>query len=153
MSLYNQLLDDLKQSMLSKKQDRVLVLRSIKASILEKQIELKSEARNSLPDEMVLNVLQKQAKKRRDSIEQFDKAGRHDLVEAESAQLKIVEEYLPQMMSEAEVETIVTETIQRLGVNNPSDMGKVMGALMPKLKGKADGALISKVVKSKLSTQ
>lgn len=150
MPIYDKLLADLKQSMLSQKKDRVLVLRSIKASILEKQIELKSETRDSLPDEIVLDVLQKQAKKRRDSIEQFRKAGREDLVEAETMQLNIVDEYLPRMMSEQEIEPIVAETIQNLGVSDGSEMGKVMGALMPKLKGKADGSLISKVVKSKL---
>jgi len=92
----------------------------------------------------------KAAKQRKESIEQFEDGGRDDLVENEKNELKIIEAYLPEMMSEDEIREVVKEKIDQLGASGMQDMGKVMGSLMGQLKGKADGSIVSKVVKEEL---
>ncbi|MDV7397074.1 GatB/YqeY domain-containing protein, partial [Arthrospira platensis SPKY1] len=95
--------------------------------------------------------LTKAAKQRKDSIEQFSAAGRTDLADRESAELAIIESYLPKQLSEDEIKALVVDAIQQSGASGPGDMGKVMGILMPKVKGKADGGLVNKVVKEHLN--
>lgn len=151
MGLYQQLLDDLKASMLAKEQDKTMVLRAIKSSIMKKEISIRQGGIATLSEEEVLAVLTKEAKQRKDSIEQFENANRLDLSEKEKYELSIIETYLPILMSEEEITLIVDEVIQAVGATSPSDMGKVMGRLMPKVKGKADGGLVNLIVKSKLS--
>ncbi|HEX7042817.1 MAG TPA: GatB/YqeY domain-containing protein [Patescibacteria group bacterium] len=101
-------------------------------------------------DEDVLFVINKEAKQRRDSISEFEKAGRQELVDKEKAELKILETYLPEQLSEEEIKKLVDEAVSSTGASSPSDMGKVMGALMPKTKGKADGNLVSRLVRDAL---
>lgn len=98
----------------------------------------------------VLSVIEKEAKQRQDSIEEFRKAGRQELVDKETKELEILQKYLPEQMSEDEIKKLIEETISETGASTIQDMGRVMGALMPKLKGRADGNLVSKIVKDSL---
>lgn len=152
MGIQQQILDDLKQSMKNKEQDRLRVLRSLKSKLLEKEIsERKEGKKTTLSDDQVVEVLMKAAKQRKESIEQFREGGRDDLVESEQEELEIIESYLPEMLSEEEVRDIARQKIEALGAENMADMGQVMGELMKELKGKAEGSLVSKVVKEELS--
>jgi uncharacterized protein len=105
-----------------------------------------------LPDEEVVAVLQKMAKQRRESIAEYQKGGRDDLVEKETAELATIETFLPAMLSDEELAAVVEEVVQSTGASGPKEMGKVMGALMPKVKGKADGRKIQEMVKAKLGS-
>lgn len=151
MGIQEQILDDLKQSMKNKEQDRLRVLRSLKSKLLEKEISERKEGEASLSDDQVVEVLMKAAKQRKESIEQFQEGGRDDLVASEQKELEIIESYLPEMLSEEEIRDIAKQKIDALGAENMADMGTVMGEMMKELKGKAEGALVSKVVKEELS--
>lgn len=152
MGIQQQILDDLKQSMKNKEQDRLRVLRSLKSKLLEKEIsERKEGKRTTLSDDQVVEVLMKAAKQRKESIEQFQEGGRDDLVASEQEELEIIESYLPEMLSEEEIRDIAKQKIEALGAENMADMGQVMGEMMKELKGKAEGSLVSKVVKEELS--
>lgn len=142
---------DLKQAMKNKDQERLRVLRSLKANLLDREISERKDGEASLSDEQAIEVLMKAAKQRKESIEQFEEGGRDDLVETEKAELEIINEYLPEMLSEEEVREVARDKIEQLGAENMADMGKVMGAMMKEMKGKAEGSLISKVVKEELS--
>ncbi|OGD86222.1 glutamyl-tRNA amidotransferase, partial [Candidatus Curtissbacteria bacterium RBG_13_35_7] len=106
-----------------------------------------------LTDEETTEVVQKKAKKHKESIEAFKKAQRNELVDKEEAELRVIDKYLPKQMDKQEIEKVVDEVISESGVNSIYDMGKVMGQVMAKLKGKADGNLVSGIVKSKLNTK
>jgi uncharacterized protein YqeY len=151
MSLKEKILDDLKAAMKAKDSDKTRVLRSIKAKILEKEISERKEGESLLSDEQIVEVLMKAAKQRKESIDQFRDGGRKDLVEKEQMELALIENYLPEMMSEDDVRKAVKDQIEKMNAESMADMGKVMGALMGKLKGKAEGALISRIVKEELS--
>jgi len=151
MSIKEKILDDLKSAMKQKQADRLRVLRSLKAKILEKEISERKGGEGEISDEQVTEVLMKAAKQRKESIDQFEQGGRDDLVEKEKEELTIIEEFLPKMMSEDEVRAAVKEQINQIGASDLSDMGKVMGVMMAKLKGKAEGSLVSRVVKEELS--
>lgn len=142
---------DLTQAMKDKDQDKLKVLRSLKAKLLEREISERKEGEATLSDEQTIEVLMKAAKQRKESIEQFEEGGRGDLVASEEAELEIINSYLPKMLSEEEVRDIAREKIEALGAENMADMGKVMGVMMQELKGKAEGSLVSKVVKEELS--
>lgn len=151
MSIKASILDELKSAMKQKKADRLRVLRSLKAKILEKEISERKGGESDLSDEQIVEVLMKAAKQRKESIDQFDEGGRDDLVEKEKMELEIIEEFLPEMMSEDEVRNAVREQIDAMGASSMQDMGKVMGVMMGKLKGKAEGSLVSRIVKEELS--
>lgn len=151
MSLKKKILDDLKTAMKSKDADRLNVLRSLKAKLLEKEISERKGGEASLSDEQVVEVLMKAAKQRKESIDQFEKGGRDDLAKKEKFELEIIDEYLPKMMDEEEIREAVKDQIEKMGAETMADMGKVMGALMGRLKGKAEGATISRIVKEELS--
>lgn len=151
MSIKDQITSDLKKAMKAKEQDRLRVLRSIKAKLMEKEISERKDGEASLNDDQALDVLIKAAKQRRESITQFEQGGRTDLVENEKMELDIIESYLPKMLNEDEVRAIVKEKIFAMGATGPQDMGKVMGSLMGTLKGKADGSLVSKLVREELA--
>lgn len=151
MSIKEAILDDLKVSMKAKDAGKTMVLRSLKAKILEKEIAERKGGESVLSDEQIIEVLMKAAKQRKESIDQFEAGGREDLAKKEKYELEIIDEFLPQMMSEDEVRVAAKEQIEKMGASSPADMGKVMGALMGRLKGKADGSLISSVVKDELS--
>lgn len=148
--LKQQLQDELKQSMLAKDELKTSVLRMLITGITYYEIN-KGGAGYEATDEDVLAVVDKQVKQRKDSIEQFEKAGRQDLADKEKKEMEMLNKYLPEQMPEEEVRKIIEETVTGLGSVTMGDMGKVMGAIMPKLKGKADGNLVSRIVKETLT--
>lgn len=151
MPIKEAILEDLKTSMKAKNTATTMVLRSLKAKILEKEIEERTGGESVLSDEQVIEVLMKAAKQRKESITQFEAGGREDLAEKEKSELAIIDKYLPKMMSEEEVRDVVRDQIAKMNATSMAEMGKVMGALMGRLKGKAEGAMISAVVKDELS--
>lgn len=148
--LKQQLKDQLKEAMLAKDELKTAVIRFVLSGITYYEIN-KGGAGYEATDEDVMAVISKEIKQRKDSIEQFEKANRHDLADKEKAELAVLESYLPEQMSEEEVKKYVDEAVTTTGATSPQDMGKVMAALMPKVKGKADGSLVSKLVKEALS--
>ena len=150
MTIQEKIVSDIKVAMKARSQDRLRVLRSLKAKLMEKEISVRKGGEASISDEQAVEVLMKAAKQRKESIDQFEEGGREDLAENEKAELTIIEEYLPEMMDEDEVRSIVKEKIAATGASGMQDMGKVMGPLMGQLKGKADGGLVSKIVKEEL---
>lgn len=151
MAIKDKIMADLKQAMKNKDKDRLRVLRSIKSKLLEREINERKEGEATLSDEQAIEVLMKAAKQRKESIEQFEEGDREDLADSEKKELKVIESYLPEMLSEKEVRDIARDKIEELGAEDMSDMGQVMGVLMQELKGKAEGSLVSKVVKDELS--
>ncbi len=151
MSLKEQIGEDIKTAMKAKDKVRLQTVRSIKKAILEKEVELRPQGKDSLTSEQEIELLSQQAKQRRDSIEQFTNAGRDDLADKESQELEVIESYLPAQASDEEIEAIVDELIATSGASTMKDLGKVMGPAMKQLKGKADGKKIQALVKSKLS--
>lgn len=147
MSLKEQLKQDTIDASKSGDNRKRDILRMLQAAI--KQIEI--DDRVTLDDAGVLQVLTKQAKQRRESIAEYTKAGRDDLVEQEAYELGVIEAYLPQMMSKEEIEVLVKQAIADTGATSSKDMGKVMGKLMPQVKGKADGRLVNEVVREQLA--
>ena len=147
--LKKQLQDELKQSMLAKDALKTSVLRMALSAI--GYYEINKGAGYEASDEDVLTVIQREVKQHKDSIEQFGKAGRQELVNKETKELEILQKYQPSQMSEEEIREIVVETIKQTEASSVTDMGKVMSALMPRVKGKADGGLVSKIVKEELN--
>ncbi len=150
--MLQQLLDaDFQDAMRSRDSVRLRTLRSIRAALKEKEIEARSGGENRVEEEQIVAVLQKQAKQRRDSIEQFRAAERADLVKNEQEELQIIESYLPEQMSEDKIRDIVGGIVQEVGAQSISDMGKVMGPAMSQLRGKADGRVVNRVVRELLT--
>ncbi len=151
MGLKERIDQDLKAAMKSGDKNRMNSVRSIRAALLEKEVSIRVGGKAELNEEQELEVLMSLAKKRRDSIQQYTDAGRTDLAETEQAELAVIETYLPAMMSDEETEAAVKEIIEQVGATSMKDMGKVMGAAMKKLKGKADGGKVQELVKAALS--
>lgn len=151
MELKDRILHDLKAAMKAKNSEKTLLLRSLKAKILEKEISERKGGESVLNTGQVVEVLMKAAKQRKESIEQFQQGNRPELAEKEERELAYIEEYLPKMMDDDEVRKEVINQIGLMNASGMQEMGKVMGAVMGKLKGKADGAVISKIVKEELS--
>ncbi|WP_141431483.1 GatB/YqeY domain-containing protein [Bacillus sp. 03113] len=147
MSLLERLNQDMKQAMKNKEKDKLSVIRMIKAAVQNESIKHGKE----LTNDEELTVLSREVKQRKDSLHEFEKAGRNDLVEKVLAELTHVEIYLPKQLSEEELNEIVSTTISEVGASTKAEMGKVMAALMPKVKGKADGSLVNKLVQQHLS--
>lgn len=148
MSLLERLNNDMKQAMKNKEKDKLSVIRMIKASMQNEAIKLGVK---ELSEADELTVLSRELKQRKDSLHEFDKAGRQDLVEKLRTELTIVELYMPKQLSEEELSEIVKQTIAEVGATSKAEMGKVMAAIMPKVKGKADGSLVNKFVQQHLS--
>jgi uncharacterized protein YqeY len=151
MSLKERIGEDIKTAMKAKDKIRLQTVRSIKKAILEKEVEVRPQGQDSLTVEQEIELLSQQAKQRRDSIEQFHNAGRDDLADKESQELTIIETYLPEQVSDSELEVIIDEIIANSGATSVKDLGKVMGPAMKQLKGKAYGKKIQALVKSKLA--
>lgn len=163
--LKSKLQEELRQSTLAKDALKTSVLRLLLSAInyyeIQKGAELSEAERARLldkgeryqaTDEDVISVIQKEAKQRRESIEQFKTGGRQDLVDKETKELEILQTYLPEQMSEDEIKKLVKETIAQTGAKTIADMGKVMSSLIPKTKSQADGGLVSKIVKEELNS-
>lgn len=148
MLLKDRVTEDMKSAMKSGDKERLETVRSIRASILEFE---KSGIDRDMTEEDGLDILNKLAKKRRDSIDMYKKAGREELANKEENELTIITEYLPKQMSREEIEDLVDSVLDANSFNQPSDMGKAMGKLMPMTKGKADGNMIKEIVKDRLS--
>lgn len=146
-----ELQEKLKESMMAKDELRTSVLRLLLSAVNYYEIQ-KGGAGYTATDEDVLSVIQQQVKQRKDSIEQFKNAGRKELADKEQKELEILQKYLPEQMPEEEVKNIVEQTISEVGASSITDMGKVMGTLNAKLKGKADMGTVSRLVKEKLSS-
>ena len=142
MALQERLMADLKKAMKSGDKTRLSVVRMARAAIKNAEI----AKGNPLDDVGVIDVLSKEAKQHRESIAEFSKAKRQDMVAGEEAELAVILEYLPQQMSREEVVTIARQVIEEVGAQGPRDKGRVMSKLMPQLKGKAEGRLINEIV-------
>ena len=148
MSLGEQIIADLTASMKAQDAQRTSTLRMVKAAMMNRKIEKGSE----LDDDEMQKLLRSLVKQRRDSIEQYEKAGRRELVDKERAEIAVIETYLPQAASQAEIEAAVTAAIAETGATSIKDMGRVMKAAQTTLTGKnADGKLVADIVKAKLS--
>jgi len=148
MSLKERISRDLTQSMKNKDSIRINTIRSIRAEILKMD---KSGMNREMTEEEEIQLLARQAKQRKESIDIFKEAGRNDLVEKETKQLEIINEYLPEQLSDGEAGTIIDKIISDMGEVTQKDFGRVMGLSMKELKGKIDGKIIQEIVKSKLS--
>ncbi|MFJ7679290.1 GatB/YqeY domain-containing protein [Peribacillus sp. NPDC097264] len=147
MSLLERLNNDMKQAMKNKEKDKLSVIRMLKASLQNEAL----KQRQDLTDDEELTVLSRELKQRKDSLQEFENAGRSDLVDKVRTELGYVEAYMPEQLSEEEISEIVKSTIEEVNATSKADMGRVMGALMPKVKGKADGSLVNKLVQQHLS--
>jgi len=134
---------DLRNAMVAHEEIRVRTLRSIKAAIQSREIE---QGRGTMTAADIQAVLQKQAKQRRDSMAQFESAGRTDLFSREEEELAVIETYLPEQLGQSDLEAIVRDAISSTGAESVKDMGRVMGVVMPKVKGRADGNLVREAV-------
>ena len=143
----NNILNDLVQAMKNKDKDTLSVLRMVKGAIQLEEINKKRE----LNDEEVIGVLSKQIKTRKESLLEFEKANRNDLVEATKIEIDILNKYMPEQLDENEVLKIIDEAFEYVKPSSQSDMGKLMSFVTPKLKGKADMSFVSKKIKDKLS--
>lgn len=147
MSILDQLNEDMKAAMKAREKDRLTTIRMIKAAIQNEEI---AKGRKLTPDEEI-TILSREKKQRMDSYEEFEKAGREDLIENLEKELEVVTQYLPEQLSDDEVRSIVQETIEEVGAESMKDMGKVMSNIMPKVAGAADGSKINQMVKEELS--
>lgn len=147
MSLQEQLKSELKTAMLAKDKARVGTIRLLMAEIKQKEV----DTRTVLNDEEIIAVLTKMVKQRKDSISQFEAAARQDLVDVESAEIAVLQAFLPQPLSEAEIDTLIDSTVTQLAATGMQDMGKVMNALRPQLQGRADMGLVSAKIKARLA--
>lgn len=151
MSLKDKIGEDIKAAMKAKDKVRLETVRSIKKVILEKETAVRPSGQDALTKAQELEVLTMLAKQRRDSVEQYQQAGRAELAEAEAQELAIIEEYLPQQLTDDEIGAAIDAIIAKVGASSPKDMGKVMGPAMQEMKGKADGKKVQEMVKAKLA--
>ncbi|WP_439135804.1 GatB/YqeY domain-containing protein [Pseudomaricurvus sp.] len=145
-ALKDQLKDAMKAAMRAKQKERLGTIRMIQAEI--KRIEV--DERIEVDDDRLLVVLDKMCKQRRDSITQYADAGREDLADIERAEMLVIQEFLPEALTDEELDTIITQAIADSGAESPRDMGKVMGLVKPQVQGRADVGAVSKLVKAKL---
>lgn len=148
MGLEDQIRNDMNEALKSGQKERLSTLRTALSQIKDERI----KKREDLSDEDVITVLMHAVKSRKDSIEMYAKGGRQDLVDKETAEMEIIQTYLPEQMSEEEVRKIIAEIVKSSGATDMKDIGKIMGPAMAKLKGKADGKLVQQIARSLLSS-
>ena len=149
--LHQKITIDLKVALKSGDSFRVGTLRMLLSSLHNKEIEKKGKGLEStLSDDEAIEVLSREAKKRKEAIEAYEKGNRTDLAQKETKELEIIEKYLPEQLSEEEIEKIITAAIKKTGAVTVKDFGKVMGEAMKELKGKADASLVSKIVRKRI---
>ena len=146
MTMKSRLADDLKQAMRDKDALRRDVIRYLRSEVRNQEIRDQKE----LDDAGVIQVLSRQAQQRRDSIQIYRDAGRHDLVDKEESELSVIVSYLPQQMTSEEITALVQRIVAEVGASGPGDMGKVMGAIMPQVRGKAEGREVNAIVQQTL---
>ena len=147
MALRDQLTEDIKSAMKARETERLNALRLLSAAVKQREV----DERITLDDAAVVAVIEKMIKQRKDSISQYEKAQRQDLADKEKYEISVIEAYMPQQLSQAEVDAIVAEAIAATGAKSAADMGKVMGVVKPKLAGRADMGRVSGLVKAKLA--
>lgn len=147
MSLKDRLQEDWKNALKGKEKFKASVISMAKAAILQ----VEKDNKSSLNDDQVIEVLAKEVKQRRDALQEFEKGNRQDLVDSTNAEIDILLQYLPQQLTEDEIREIVRESAEKLGANSIKDMGKVMAAVRPSTNGRADGKIVSQIVKEYLN--
>lgn len=166
MDLREQINKELNEAFKGKEELKVSVLRMLTAALLNKEKEKRYKIsrensgmeekelaeKSALSNEEVVDAISSEVKKRKESAQEYEKAGRTELAEKEKKETEILQKYLPEQLSEEEVKKLVQEAIEQTGAKDQKDIGKVMGALMSKVKGKADGSLVSKIVKELLTS-
>jgi len=151
MSLKEKLTEDLKAAMRARDEARLRTIRALRAALMEREIAERKGGEATLTPEQEMEVLQKEAKRRREAIEQFRAAGREDLVQKEEEELKIIEEYLPRQLSDDEIRAVLEEIIEAVGARSVRDMGRVMKEAMARMRGQADGRRVSELARELLS--
>jgi uncharacterized protein len=149
MGLKEQITEDMKAAMRAKDSARLSAIRLITAAMKQKEVDERVE----LDDAMVLAIIEKMIKQRKDSITQFEAGGRQDLADIEKGELAILSAYMPAGLSDAEIQQAVSEAVAAVGASGPQDMGKLMGVLKPKLAGRADMTVVSAMVKAALAAK
>ena len=144
MSLMEKLTVDMKETMKQGEKERLSVIRLVRGAVRQAEI----DGKKTLSDDEIIGVITKEVKMRRDSIEEFERGGRSDLVEKTQAEIAILMPYLPAQLSPDEVRQLVETAVAEVGATTAKDMGKVMGVLMPRVKGRADGKLVNEIVRS-----
>ena len=150
MTIFENVNNALSESLKSKQSDRVLTLRAIVSAKKDKEIEKRTQDQKDGTDEDMISILNKMLKQRKESVEMYQKASRQDLVDKENTEIKIIEEFLPQQLSQEEVQKVCNEVISNVGASSLKDMGKVMAVLKEKYLGKMDFSLAGKLLKDKL---
>ena len=143
----NKILEDLTQAMKNQDKETLSVLRMVKGAMQLEEINVKHE----LTDDEMISVLAKQIKTRKESIEEFKKGNRQDLIDKTQSEIDILSKYMPEQLSQEEIEKVINDAFSKVNPTGPSDMGKIMGIVSPLLKGKADMSLVSKLIKEKLN--
>ncbi|ERJ12323.1 GatB/YqeY domain-containing protein [Haloplasma contractile] len=146
--LMDQIKKDMKEAMKAKDKERLSVIRLLKSAVDKERIDKGLE---EVKDEQIIEVIGREVKQRKDSITEFEKGGREDLVEKSKAELQVLQAYLPEQLSDDEIKQVVQETCEEIGATSMKDMGSVMSKLMPKVKGKAEGSKVNKFVKEFLN--
>ena len=146
MPLMEQLTADMKDAMKQGEKERLSVIRLVRGAIRQAEI----DGKKTLSDDEIIDVLTKEVKMRRDSIEEFERGGRTDLVDKTKSEIAVLIPYLPEQLSADEVKKIVENAVAEVGATTAKDMGKVMGILMPRVKGRTDGKLVNEIVRSLL---
>lgn len=146
MSLKDRLLDDMKTAMKEKDSIRKNSVQMVRSAVLQ----IEKDNRITLDDDGIIEVIAKEVKKRRDSLPEYEKSGRQDLIDNLKAEIDVLMQYLPQQLTEEELEVIVKQAIQDTGASSARDMGKIMQEVMPKVTGRADGRMVSQIVKKLL---
>ena len=147
MSLKEKLLNDLKEAMRDKDTVRKNAIQMARSAVLQ----IEKDRRVTLDDDGIIEVIAKQIKQRKDVLPEYEKSGRQDLIDDLRREIEILSQYMPQQLTEEELEVVIKDTIQEIGVNSVKDLGKLMQAVMPKVRGRADGRLVNQVAKRLLS--
>lgn len=149
--LQQQISQDFLDAYKNKQELEISTLRMIKSALINKLIEKKMAKDEMLSDEDAISVIKSEVKKRKDSVESYEAGGRTDLAEKEKEEIVILEKYLPQQLSDDQVRSLIVEVMQEVGASSPSEFGKVMGLVMSKSQGAADGQVVSRILKEELN--
>jgi len=148
VSLSERLNEDMKEAMRNQDKFRLSVIRMLRAAVKNAEIEMKRQ----LDDRQIEDIIGRELKQRKDALPEFEKAGRQDLVDQTKAEIEIIAGYLPEPLTEEEIAALVEQAIRETGASGKADMGKVMAVLMPKVKGRADGKVVNRIVQQRLQS-